>query len=44
VLDFLSCGKGPSKKRQDDRKVNVIDRGDCKDRGDSGYRGKQSFD
>jgi hypothetical protein len=32
-----SCGKEPSKKKQDDREVNMTDRGD---RGDCGYRGK----
>jgi hypothetical protein len=34
-----SCGKGPSKKKQDDREVNMTDRGDhrdCRDRGDRG--------
>jgi hypothetical protein len=35
-----SCGKGPSKKKQDDREVNMIDRGDCKDRRDHMYRSK----
>jgi hypothetical protein len=37
-----SHGKGPSKKKQDDREVNVTDRGDRKDRGDHGYHDKQS--
>jgi hypothetical protein len=35
-----SHGKGPSKKKQDDREVNMTDRGDRKDRGDHRYRGK----
>jgi hypothetical protein len=32
-----SRGKGPTKKKQDDREVNTIDQGDCKDRGDHRY-------
>jgi hypothetical protein len=36
-----SHDKGPSKKKQDDREVNMTDRGD---REDHGYRGKQSSD
>jgi hypothetical protein len=32
-----SRGKGHTKKKLDDREVNTIDRGDCKDRGDRGY-------
>jgi hypothetical protein len=36
-----SHDKGPSRKK-DDREVNTFDRGDQKDRGDHGYRGKQS--
>jgi hypothetical protein len=36
-----SHGKGPSKKKQDDREVNTTDRGDCKDHGDHGYRGNR---
>jgi hypothetical protein len=39
-----SCGKGPLKKKQDDRETNMTDRGDCKDRGDRWYRGKWSSD
>jgi hypothetical protein len=39
-----SRGKGPSKKKQDDREVNMTDQGDRKDRGDHGYRSKQSSD
>jgi hypothetical protein len=39
-----SRGKGPSKKKQDDLEVNMTDRGDCKDRRDRGYHGKQSSD
>jgi hypothetical protein len=39
-----SRGKGPSKKKQDDREVNMTDWGDLKDREDRGYRGKQSSD
>jgi hypothetical protein len=34
-----SRGKGPTKKKQDDREVNTTDRGDRKDHGDCGYRG-----
>jgi hypothetical protein len=34
-----SWGKGPSTKK-DDQEVNTVDRGDRKDRGDCGYRGK----
>jgi hypothetical protein len=34
-----SRSKGPTKKKQDDREVNTIDRGDRKDHGDYGYRG-----
>jgi hypothetical protein len=30
-------GKGPTKKKQDDREVNTTDRGDRKDHGDRGY-------
>jgi hypothetical protein len=37
-----SRGKWPSKKKQDDREVNMTDRGDRKDHGDREYRGKQS--
>jgi hypothetical protein len=37
-----SHGKGPSKKKKDNREVNMTDRGDCKDRGDRGYHDKQS--
>jgi hypothetical protein len=33
-----SRGKGPSKKKQDDREVNTTDRGDCGDHEDHGYR------
>jgi hypothetical protein len=33
-----SRGKGPAKKKQDDREVNMTDRGDHKDRGDHRYR------
>jgi hypothetical protein len=36
-----SCGKGPSKKKQDDWEVNITDRGD---RGDCGNRQQQSTD
>jgi hypothetical protein len=36
-----SWGKGPSRKK-DDREVNNADRGDHKERGYHGYRGKQS--
>jgi hypothetical protein len=36
-----SRGKGPSRKK-DDWEVNIADQGDLKDRGDSGYRSKQS--
>jgi hypothetical protein len=36
-----SRGKGPSKKKHDDREVNMTDRGDRKDRG---YHGKQTSD
>jgi hypothetical protein len=39
-----SRSKGSSKKKQDNREVNMTDRGDCKDRGDRGYRDKQSSD
>jgi hypothetical protein len=34
-------GNGTSRTRED-REVNIADRGDHKDRGDCGYRGKQS--
>jgi hypothetical protein len=33
-----SHGKGASKKKQDDQKVNTTGQGDCKDREDHGYR------
>jgi hypothetical protein len=33
-----SRGKGPVKKKQDDREVSTTSRGDRKDRGDHGYR------
>jgi hypothetical protein len=36
-----SRGKGPSKRKHDDREVNMTDRGNCKDRG---YHGKQTSD
>jgi hypothetical protein len=36
-----SCGKGPAR-RKDDREVNTAERGDRKDHGDQGFRGKQS--
>jgi hypothetical protein len=36
-----SHGKGPSRKK-DDQEVNTTDQGDWKDRGDHGYRSKQS--
>jgi hypothetical protein len=36
-----SRGKGTSMKK-DDREVNTAEQGDCKDRGDHGYRSKQS--
>jgi hypothetical protein len=39
-----SHSKRPLKKKQDDREVNVTDRGDRKDRGYHGYHGKQSSD
>jgi hypothetical protein len=39
-----SRNKEPSKKKQDDREVNVIDRGDRKDHGDREYHSKQSSD
>jgi hypothetical protein len=39
-----SRGKGSSKKKQDDREVNSIDRGDRKDRRDHRYHVKQSSD
>jgi hypothetical protein len=39
-----SHGKGPSKKKQDDWKVNMTGQGDHKDHGDNGYHDKQSFD
>jgi hypothetical protein len=39
-----SHNKEPSKKKQDDREVNVIDRGDHKDHGDREYHSKQSSD
>jgi hypothetical protein len=39
-----SRSKRPLKKKQDDREVNVTDRGDRKDRGYHGYHGKQSSD
>jgi hypothetical protein len=35
-----SRGKEPTKKKQDDREVNMTDRGDHKDCGDHRYRGK----
>jgi hypothetical protein len=38
-----SRGKGTTRKK-DDREVNTTDRGDRKDRGDCGYRGKQSLE
>jgi hypothetical protein len=38
-----SCGKGPSRKR-DDREVNTMEQGDQKDRGGHWYRGKQFSD
>jgi hypothetical protein len=38
-----SRGKGPSRKR-DDRDVNIVERGDQKDRGGHRYRGKQFSD
>jgi hypothetical protein len=34
-----SRGKGPSKKKQEDREVNVTNHGDHRDRGERGYRG-----
>jgi hypothetical protein len=34
-----SHGKGPSKKKQDDREVNTTNRGDHGDLGDRGYHG-----
>jgi hypothetical protein len=34
-----SHGNGPTKKKQDDREVNMIDQGDRKDHEDRGYRG-----
>jgi hypothetical protein len=37
-----SHGKGPSKKRQDNREINTIDHGDHRDCGDRRYRNKQS--
>jgi hypothetical protein len=39
-----SRDKGPSKKKQDDWEVNMIDQGDRKDRGDCGFHIKQSSD
>jgi hypothetical protein len=39
-----SRGKGPVKKKQYNREVNTTDRGDCKDRRDSGNRQQQSSD
>jgi hypothetical protein len=39
-----SCGKGPVKKKQDDREVKTTDQGDHKDRGDRRYRQQQSSD
>jgi hypothetical protein len=39
-----SHDKGSSKKKQGDQEVNMTDRGDCKDRGDHRYHGKQSSD
>jgi hypothetical protein len=36
-----SHGKGPSKKKKDDRELNTTDRGDCMDLGDRGYRGNR---
>jgi hypothetical protein len=39
-----SRGKGPSKKKHDNREVNMTDRGDRKDHRDCGYRGKQPSD
>jgi hypothetical protein len=38
-----SRGKGPSRKK-DNWEVNTADQGDCKDRGDHGYCGKQSLE
>jgi hypothetical protein len=38
-----SRGKGPAKKRQDDRKVNTTNRGDRKYRGDHGNHHQQSL-
>jgi hypothetical protein len=38
-----SCGKGPSRKR-DDREVNTAERGDQNDHGGHWYHGKQSLD
>jgi hypothetical protein len=35
-----SCGRGPSKKKQDDQLVNTTDRGD---HGDSGERGDHGY-
>jgi hypothetical protein len=37
-------GKGTSKKKQDNREINTIDRGDYKDRRDNGFCGKRSSD
>jgi hypothetical protein len=36
-----SRGKGPSNKKQDDRKVNTTNRGDRRDHGDRRYRGNR---
>jgi hypothetical protein len=36
-----SRGKGPSKKKQDDREVNTTNWGDCEDCGDRGYHGNR---
>jgi hypothetical protein len=36
-----SRGKGPLKKKQDDREVNTTDWGDRKDHGDRGYHGNR---
>jgi hypothetical protein len=38
---FESRGKGPSKKKQDDREVNTTGRGDRKDREDRRYHGNR---
>jgi hypothetical protein len=36
-----SCGKGPSKKKQDDRELNMTNHGDRKDLGDHRNRGNR---